>query len=622
MKIRSINIENFKGISELNHDFTKPVTIVTGKVGTGKTSFIQGLKFALTNELPDNPIKKGESSAKVKIECDDDLTIEKEYTDKNKKLVNIMGRTSTLAASTSFIEESSGIPSKIMKLATSSDVLGSMNPADFGSIFLNESSEEKDIDDLIKIMTTTKTKERDALVSDSTFDEDDPKLPPDVLSEIKKLFVGKNFGLEAIKKAQEEASAKRRERAAAKKISEVRSKGYKEMVKPEYSEADLNKKYEEIVGVENNVEAYKSKVLAYNAAYTNKQAQDKKISELEMLIAMSTATEPDPNELKSYNQGKKDVDDEIVKNSRVLQTMIDHKKLFKDSYDQLEQSTCPLSAKLVCKTDKTSLKHELEEEIKNTELSIAIMQDKINELKKKISDIEEKIVVYNKNKEKWEKRAAAQSELDYLLKNPITLPERPEKIEKLKANYNIEKAEIKEKLETLRQYREAENEYKETVKLRRLYAISDFIVKSLDPKGPVMAEFINTFIEPLEDACNERCRLLKSGFELKLVASNGLTVLFKTKEHAEFLPYTNLSAGEKILASLILTDLINQFYDSRILILDDTDHLDAEAFRLLLDFVNQSGIDDYYDNIIISCVEHDDMLDVIDDFDFDLIEMK
>ena len=36
MKINSIEIKNFRGITELKHDFTKPVTILTGKVGTGK----------------------------------------------------------------------------------------------------------------------------------------------------------------------------------------------------------------------------------------------------------------------------------------------------------------------------------------------------------------------------------------------------------------------------------------------------------------------------------------------------------------------------------------------------------------------------------------------------------
>ena len=98
--------------------------------------------------------------------------------------------------------------------------------------------------------------------------------------------------------------------------------------------------------------------------------------------------------------------------------------------------------------------------------------------------------------------------------------------------------------------------------------------------------------------------------------------MFKTAADKDFLPYTSLSAGEKIFASLILTDLINSFYASKILILDDTDHLDAKSFDMLMKFITDSDIEELYDNIIISCVEHDDMLEVLKKYDVDVIEMN
>ena len=60
-------------------------------------------------------------------------------------------------------------------------------------------------------------------------------------------------------------------------------------------------------------------------------------------------------------------------------------------------------------------------------------------------------------------------------------------------------------------------------------------------------------------------------------------MLFQLGELKPFLPYTSLSAGEKILAIVLMTDL--------------------------------------YDNIIISSVNHSDIVNKVKDYDVDHIEM-
>ena len=85
--------------------------------------------------------------------------------------------------------------------------------------------------------------------------------------------------------------------------------------------------------------------------------------------------------------------------------------------------------------------------------------------------------------------------------------------------------------------------------------------------------------------------------------------------------YTSLSAGEKILAIVLMTDLVNLFSGSGFLIIDDTDHLDEDSFEILLKFVTDQDIQEQYDNIIISSVNHSDILNKIKDYDVDHIEM-
>ena len=151
--------------------------------------------------------------------------------------------------------------------------------------------------------------------------------------------------------------------------------------------------------------------------------------------------------------------------------------------------------------------------------------------------------------------------------------------------------------------------------------VLNFIVKSLDIKGPVVSDFIRTLVEPIENVCNERATVLKTGMKVKLLVKDGLTMLFQLGELKPFLPYTSLSAGEKILAIVLMTDLVNLFSGSGVLSIDDTDHLDEDSFEVLLKFVTDKDIQEQYDNIIISSVNHSDIVNKVKDYDVDHIEM-
>ena len=140
----------------------------------------------------------------------------------------------------------------------------------------------------------------------------------------------------------------------------------------------------------------------------------------------------------------------------------------------------------------------------------------------------------------------------------------------------------------------------EEAKNKREYNVLNFIVKSLDIKGPVVSDFIRTLVEPIEDVCNERATVLKTGMKVKLLVKDGLTMLFQLGELKPFLPYTSLSAGEKILAIVLMTDLVNLFSGSGFLIIDDTDHLDEDSFEVLLKFVTDKDIQEQNNKVIFA----------------------
>ena len=188
-------------------------------------------------------------------------------------------------------------------------------------------------------------------------------------------------------------------------------------------------------------------------------------------------------------------------------------------------------------------------------------------------------------------------------------------------SYSAEKANVIAELNKIKKYKDMQNRYNEFWKNKREYNVLNFIVKSLDIKGPVVSDFIRTLVEPIEDVCNERATVLKTGMKVKLLVKDGLTMLFQLGELKPFLPYTSLSAGEKILAIVLMTDLVNLFSGSGFLIIDDTDHLDEDSFEVLLKFVTDQDIQEQYDNIIISSVNHSDIVNKVKDYDVDNIEM-
>lgn len=615
MKINGISIDNFKGIDHLTHNFKDTVTLIHGPVGSGKTSLIQALRYGLTGELPSKPVRQNAEKASLILDCGEELCIEREVLLPAKKSVRIVGRKVGIGAAEEYLAEQINVGNEIMKIATSSEVLSKLKPAEFADIFLDASEEKMKLNELLNILTKINSKEKTTLMKDEA---DKESLPTDLKSEIARLFPKSVITLEDISKAYDEARSAKREYTALHKSAVTRSKEFLEIVKPEYSEKEIQKRLEEIIGVERNVAAYKSAALAYNAALANKKEQDKRIAELELLISSNSATEPDKKAYTLLQSEIRDCENKILNQKRIIQTLSDNIKRLKNTINKLNQPTCPISGKLICKTDKADCREELEEAIFDNEESIKTINTIIENYQNELDDMKYGVENYQKNKEKYDKKVIYKKELDAARARPIELPERPETFSS-KKDYSEEKAELQERLDLLRRYNDCAAEYKESLVLKRSCVIYEFLTKALEPKGPVVTQFLETFADFLEDSCNERAKLLKTGFETKFIVEDGLKVLFKTKSGSVFLPYSSLSNGERIFAELILTDLVNSFCNSKILILDNVDNLDQQSFIQLLEFLTKKEVKELYDNIIVSFVNHDDLLSVTKKYSLDII---
>ena len=622
MKIKSISVENFRGIQRFEHEFKNKVTVITGKCGKGKSSFLDAVRFPLTNILPENAVKDGYMTAKVKEVCEnedgDSIVIEKEIERPSKVSTLISGRKVGTSVTKKFIESETDVNSELIKMTTSSEILANLKPSDFASIFLTESVERKTLEDLLEICNKQETPERLKIqINDGIFNN--KNLPPDAIKYFNEFFLDKEFSLETISKAFEEAKNKRREINAICKSLEKDAKDFVSMTEIKADEGKLNKKLEELIGFEKNNDSYYERVKAYNSAVKLKNETEKRIVSCDLEIQTNKSVEPNMKDLEILENELKNKTKEVSNLMAVKKTLVDSKLRTEKTINELDKPVCPISTKICCTTDKSPFKKELLESISDIENSIKLSDENIAKSQNEINELNNKIKIFYENRENWNKKMNFINEKERLSKMQIEIPEKPEEISI--TSYSAEKANVTQELNKIKKYKEMQKKYNEFWKNKREYNVLNFIVKSLDIKGPVVSDFIRTLVELIEDVCNERATVLKTGMKVKLLVKDGLTMLFQLGELKPFLPYTSLSAGEKILAIVLMTDLVNLFSGSGFLIIDDTDHLDEDSFEVLLKFVTDKDIQEQYDNIIISSVNHSDIVNKIKDYDVDHIEM-
>ena len=612
MKIKSISVKNFRGIQRFEHEFKNKVTVITGKCGKGKSSFLDAVRFPLTNILPENPVKDGYMTAKVKEVCEnedgDSIVIEKEIERPSKVSTLISGRKVGTSVTKKFIESETDVNSELIKMTTSSEILANLKPSDFASIFLTESVERKTLEDLLEICNKQETPERLKIqINDGVFNN--KNLPPDAIKYFNEFFLDKEFSLETISKAFEEAKNKRREVNAICKSLEKDAKDFVSMTEIKEDEGKLNKRLEELIGFEKNNDSYYERVKAYNSAVKLKNETEKRIVSCDLEIQTNKSVEQNMKDLET-------LENELKNKTKEVSNLMAVKKTLVDSKLRTEKT---ISTKICCTTDKSPFKKELLESISDIENSIKLSDENIAKSQNEINELNNKIKIFYENRENWNKKMNFINEKERLSKMQIEIPEKPEEISI--TSYSTEKANVTQELNKIKKYKEMQKKYNEFWKNKREYNVLNFIVKSLDIKGPVVSDFIRTLVEPIEDVCNERATVLKTGMKVKLLVKDGLTMLFQLGELKPFLPYTSLSAGEKILAIVLMTDLVNLFSGSGFLIIDDTDHLDEDSFEVLLKFVTDQDIQEQYDNIIISSVNHSDIVNKVKDYDVDHIDM-
>lgn len=275
-------------------------------------------------------------------------------------------------------------------------------------------------------------------------------------------------------------------------------------------------------------------------------------------------------------------------------------KSLKAMLPRLSTTRCPLSERLVCKTDKSSLIKELEAQIEANEKEIANLKDKesslqkqYNALKEKKENLEQQIDLYAKMEELQKNKEKIVKILSSIkIEDESKLNKEVEKCDKKIRELDARRQTYNERVKVRKEYENLKREFDKVSKEVELY---EYLVSEFSPKG-VKQRILKKIIDPIQDHCNKILSILTgSAYSLRFSFDENFDILIKNRSGE--VSYRMLSNSEKLRLAIVLQDAINNLTNAGVLFVDNTEILDETNFDLFKQLI--SKIKDNYESIFV-----------------------
>lgn len=549
--VKCIEIKNFKGIGEMSESFDLMPKYIGGGNGYGKTSFLEAIRYALTGKTPtrEEILRRGTDCGFVKIIFDDPDRTEicREFYAEKATKVTVNGRVATAKLAQQLIASLLDTEEETLNMNTSSEVFREMFAGTLGKYLLSFVKE--------------------SFSPEKLFEETDFSEPEkDILTEM----LPHTFGLPECDAVYNVCY----ERRAALK-TELRRYSDADFVAPsatptrdiEAVNADLNA----IVAAEANNKLYADVEKRYKAQLANYNTRLSEIKALEAEIASMVIEEFDPLEKEMLTKKKQDVLLRKATAEGTIKTLKSNVETFKRTLQNLNTSVCPISAKLICTTDKTTAKQEFEQAIADNNSAIDSQNDIIASSDIELSDMlarEKEIANIERSMQKKENLTISLARAKKSLGEKPEEPKRPPEVDVSKKAALVAEKEAIEKFE---KYRSAMENYR--VKSEQ-YELYNNLVKQFAPKGAVNSTIINYYCDTFNDSVKPFAEAV--GCSVMFIAENGLTVSVKPDEGKSYVKFDELSTGEQLIVTVLVQHLCNMLSGSSIMLVDDFNELDAE----------------------------------------------
>lgn len=565
-KIAKIVVQNFKGIPFQTVIPKNEPTWLFDKNGSGKTSFLEALRYGLTGKMPKDILYHGESEGFVSIFFNDpDNTNVTRYfyggTKPNKVKCN--NKACTAKEAQKVICEIMGASEDKLDVLTSHEVFQELIMGDLGKFLLSFITEAMTLEKLYDICEFS--------------DDEKAKIAADKL-------LPKEFDISITETVYQTLFAERT--SLKKEIAALQAKYDFDEVLPEpkiKSMAELTKAEAEYIKKSGEAAFEKERLTAYNKALADYNSRKSHLKTLQDSLADLTAkleleaTEADVAEAnKNLNSAvsiKHNFETVIASNKVVVNNQ---KKIF----DALDSDKCPISSCLVCHTDKTAAKSDVENSIKEAQDAIDAASDGVNKQNAVIKEINDRLSYLRgqcdiNNKIKTLKARISDIEIGDEPIKPDVVAEKSDDwmlfpVYKKEYEEYADKKGAKELLDGLLQKN----------------ALIDGLVKKFSPKGSVGVSVMSHYC----DLFNEEAANIADvfGYQVEFIPENGVKLSIVPSGKTVAVDFSSLSTGEKLITSLIIYVILNSLMGTGIIIIDDFNDLDesnAEKMHNILESI-------------------------------------
>lgn len=593
MKILSATVSQFKGVSYKDVSPVDKRVIFTGKNGSGKSSMMEGLRYAITGDAPDNCVRAGAPNASVSVILGSGDQIERMPTPSGSakpSKIRCNGTLTTQKSVNEMLKTTTGLDVSTMKVMTSGELLQAMNGGQL-SDFLTSSG-------LLPVSVDVEELAALCGLSTEAASMAEMFLPP----------MPTKFGLDAITDAYKTFYDERA--VLTREIKETEVKSRYDGVKPMRDAAAIDKEIAMVSATHAEMEVYKAKKDVYERALAKRQKQLAEIKSLESRLPKTTVGAPDVNKRNNANQQIRRLTERRTSLSGTIAVLKQNVVSFNKMLENLNSSKCPLSDKLVCTTDKSIIKDELEAQVKSNGEEIAKLQAELDDITSKVKMFEKQVDEYNSDYEKYQNYNNISSQVKALRAALVEVPAVP--VEPKGAKDADDKIRVlNEEKSTLMKYQLAEENGKKLPSLTAKLNTVQELVAALNPKGGVREKVISHALAPLVAHINARAAELKLDIDIDIRVDNGSHIYCKTYNSGDFIPFESASSGQRAIVLYLFLDMLNALSGFGILFLDGLEVLDANAFDALLTVLESPDADKTYDHIFVAAVNHEDMVDVM-----------
>jgi len=593
--ITTISIRNFKGIEDLQLN-AKKLNAIIGKCGSGKSSLLDAIRFALTGKAGKEVIRKGCREASVVLRFSDNSTIERiRRTSENISKCN--GKSSTKRSLDEFLTARNMNPCWIESLC-SVDWFAGLSSKDLNNFFMTILPLRAKAETVVELV---------AQLDKDLTEKKEKYLMEEIL---KKQEI---FSFNDLANGYNTAYTVRQE--LKRKYNEMLPRCTFNETVPAKTREDIEKELNNISQVEAAEKEYSKRLKEYASSKKQHDLAIKRLDEMKKELDTYSSCKKPKEETKTQAEAdRKLFQVHIKRTNEYIGTINSTLDLLKRTLDNLDKPICPISEKLICTTDKSQLKEELLSLIQKNENALASNKEFLAKCEDQVRKRDDIISNYQKEVYRYEQKTTLENNISKFIV-PEILPE-PQKVEN--AHLEAKKKELLDLLSILSRYEKVQQNKKELAKIKDKYDLAQFAVKVLDSKIGIPALILQRTLRFFEKKCNEKASLLREGFQIHFLSDNGITIQVSPGKGKPFVDMKEVSTGEFVCVAYILMTMIGEATKCHLFLIDNLDRLDTEYLNALLSLLEE---DKKIEQVFLGGVDHADVERTLNDKSFQIIHM-